>query len=424
MQEIADKHNWALVGHIGDGVSGTLSIVTETDKGFSVLHLPVAEPSGRQAHEKPIFLGVTDNAGIILLDPLSGSVTLQKSLPADAFPAYAYRDIDERYIWFMNDGDKKSGCDVINCGTDGSSVTVIARDDDSPELEKTICVGRGHHVTAFSEPSKDAPDVPQRAFVSNLQDGTISVLAHDPDDSDSWLKVIATINLYDRKYDSGDAELPNGAFPHGMEYSKVSGRLYCLNNGYATVAVIDPLSNRIETTVEMPVSSNLLLNPGGTFIIGKGADRKSDEDHVIGRLTVFDVVSQKIVTTLDLPDIYPSTYRFNPDGSKLYVTTAATGKGKQRSNLEKSKLLIFDTSNLPEIKLIRQVVVGEADCSRRPIAFLNSDSHAKYVFIPNPTDATLTILDSDDREVTTVGLGQSGTEFNFSFWGCDRIYGA
>ncbi|MCF6236402.1 MAG: YncE family protein [Gammaproteobacteria bacterium] len=414
------EQGWVLVSHIGDGSEGMVSIVKQSGDEFIAIKVPVT-----MSPKAAIFLGMDGSGNVTLMDPVSKEITSQKSLPMDAFPAYAYRDTDGQRIWFMNDGDKKSGCDEINCGLSGSSVTVIQQADDSPALEKVICVGRGHHVTAFTAPSESAPDVPRHAFVSNLKDGTISVLGHDPKDGERWLKVINTINLYDASYDEGGSGLPNGAFPHGMEYSSATGKLYCLNNGYATISVIDPVQNKIESTIEMSVSSNLLLSPDGHFIIGKGADRKADNQHVIGRLSVVDVVSQKVISVLDLPDIYPSTYRFNPDGSKLYVTTAATGKGEQRDNLKKSQLLIFDTSNLPEMKLIKEVDVGEADCGRRPISFLKDNNRAKYVFVPNPTDGTLTILSgADDTVLSTVSLGKKGAEFSFSFFGEDRVYGA
>ncbi len=420
MQEMVGKPSWALVSHIGDGAEGSVSIVKPSGEGFVVVQVPVAVTP-----KSAIFLGVNSSDHVVLMDPVSKVISTQEALPADAFPAYAYRDTDGQRIWFMNDGDKKAGCDEINCGTEGSSITVMLQNGGSSELEKVVCVGRGHHVTAFTAPFESALEVPLRAFVSNLKDGTISVLGHDPKESDTWLKVIHTINLYDSSCDEAGSDLPNGAFPHGMEYSSTTGKLYCLNNGYSTISVIDPVTNKIENTIEMAVSSNLLLNPDGRFIIGKGADRKADDKHVIGRLTVLDVVTQKIISVLDLPDIYPSTYRFNADGSKLYVTTAATGKGEQRYHLKKSQLLIFDTSNLPEMKLIKEVDVGEADCGRRPISFLKQGEQTPYVFVPNPTDGTLTILSGvDDRILSTVNLGRKGTEFNFSFWNGDRIYGA
>ena len=168
----------------------------------------------------------------------------------------------------------------------------------------------------------------------------------------------------------------------------------------------------------MKVSSNLLLSPDGRFLIGKGADRKSDPEHVIGRLSIMDAVNNTLTGTVELPDIYPSVYRFSSDGNKLYVTTAATGKGKQRDNLKLDTLLVYDTSALPAIKLIKEVRVGRADCGRRPIAFIDQGEHGVWVFVPNTSDGTLSILDgAADRVLETVTLGKPDlVEINFSFW--------
>jgi YVTN family beta-propeller protein len=168
----------------------------------------------------------------------------------------------------------------------------------------------------------------------------------------------------------------------------------------------------------MKTSSNLLLSPDGRFLIGKGADRKSHAEHVIGRLSVMDGVTNTLAKIVDLPDVYPSVYRFSADGQKLYVTTAATGKGKQKENLKLNSLLVFDSSALPELRLIKEVPVGLADCGRRPIAFITQGKDEGRIFVPNPSDGTLSILDSATDSVTeTVKIGAANlTEVNFSFW--------
>jgi DNA-binding beta-propeller fold protein YncE len=220
-------------------------------------------------------------------------------------------------------------------------------------------------------------------------------------------------------------QVPNGAFPHGEVYSPLTGRVYNLNNGYGTVAVIDPLRNEIEARIEFKGCSNLLLSPDGRYVIGKGADRKSDPEHVIGRLIVLDAAAGKVATKLDIRDVYPSTYRFSPDGRRLFVTTAATGKGAQHANLKKSTVLVYDTSVLPELRLVQELAVGLADCSRRPIAFLRQKQAIERIFVPNPSDGTLSILDGAGVLLETVCLSRSPvTELNFSLLGADGIYGS
>ena len=417
MSDAPRSADWSLVCHLAFKSHGQACVVRPADGRIQAAAIAPEGPSG--ADHPPVFLGATDDNRVILMDPASKAVRVGDALPADAFPAYAYRAPDGKHLWFMNDGDKDTGCDELNCGSSGSSVTIIrntGNDAHPAQYIKTLCVGRGHHVTTFTAPSADAPQVPHRAFVSNLMDGTISVIGNDPADADNYLNVIATINLHDPERDKeAGAGIPNNAFPHGKVYSPVTGKLYSLNNGYGTVNVIDPVENRIEQTITMPMSSNLLLSPGGHFVIGKGADRKSDPDHVVGRLTVMDAVTGRITGTLDLPDLYPSVYRFNADGTKLYVTSAATGKGGQRDNLKTRVVQIFDSIALPSLVLLKEVVVGLADCGRRPIAFAHE---AGRVFVPNPTDGTITVLDAgSDGIVETVTVAEQPVEeLNFSFW--------
>ena len=313
-----------------------------------------------------------------------------------------YRYPDQAQLWLGNDGDKSTGTDPENCGAGGSSVTVIQNDVQGAPLKvlRTLCVGRGHHVVAFTHPTSTAPQMPRRAFVSNLMSGDISVVGNDPEDAATYLKVLATIDLQDsareKKVDAGFA---NGAAPHGMAYSELTGKVYNLNNGYGTVVVMDPLTNTIEDSIYVGLSSNALLSPNGRFIICKGADRATQPEHVIGKLTVLDVVSKTVFETIDLPDIYPSVYRFSRDGSKLYLTTAATGKGSQRSNLRKDILLVFDASALPALPLIKEVKVGVAECGRRPIGFVEQHEKFPRIFISNPTDGTVSVLDGENERV-------------------------
>jgi DNA-binding beta-propeller fold protein YncE len=417
MSEARATAGWSLVCHLTANGQGRLTVSRPGDRGIRSTTITAADKSG--STPPPMFLGVTGEDRVILLESASKTIQVRDALPRDAFPAYAYRAPDGAHVWFMNDGDEETGCDALNCGDTGSSVTVIrntGNTDRPAEFIKTICVGRGHHVTTFTAPSAAASRVPKRAFVSNLKDGSISVLGNDPGDAGSYLKITATINLHDPQRDKDAAAgIPNNAFPHGKVYSPVTGKLYSLNNGYGTVYVIDPAANTIEQTVPLPVSSNLLLSPDGRFIIGKGADRKTDPDHVLGRLTVIDVTAGRVVENIDLPDFYPSVYRFNHDGSKLYVTSAATGKGVQRDNLKTRSVLIFDATGLPSLALHKEVAVGLADCGRRPIAFTRD---AGLVFIPNPTDGTVTALDGrSDAVVETFTVAQDPVdEVNFSFW--------
>lgn len=409
--------SWLLAGHVSHGDTGS-AVIVKNDGARSIVTALAKAPSTEAATDKkPIFLGINKNEKALVMNPVNREISALNALPVDAFAMYAYPDPDGSKHWYVHDGDA-NGNDELNCGTSASSVMIIRNTGTSAELLKLICPGRGHHVVTFTAPSATAPNTPCRAFVSNLADGTISVVGNDPAHSATYLNIIATINLHDARKDSAAPDyIPNSAAPHGMVYSAVTGKVYNLNNGYGTIAVINPLTNNIDTTLPLPFSSNLLLSPNGRYALGKGADRSTNSEHVIGKLSVVDLVGGSTTTVLDLPDFYPSTYRFSPDGNKLYVTSAATGKGTQKANVRKNSVLIFDATALPTLSLLKDITVGTADCGRRPIAFLNQHETG-LVCVPNPTDGTISIIRSDDDsllETITIGAA-SATEFNFSFW--------
>ncbi len=398
---LANDFDWSLACYAGTEEIGEVAVIHHERKSgeTTVKTLEVESQSGTGT---PVFLNLTNDFQAALLDPATKKITVQKKFPAHARPDHMYRYPDQAQLWLGNDGDKATGADPENCGVGGSSVTIIQNDAKGAPIKvaHTLCVGRGHHVIAFTYPTPAAPKIPHRAFVSNLMSGDISVVGNDPEDAATYLKVIATINLQDAAHEKKvDAGFANGAAPHGMAYSELTGKVYNLNNGYGTVVVMDPLTNTIETSIYVGLSSNALLSPNGRFIICKGADRATQPEHVIGKLTVLDVVSKTVFETIDLPDIYPSVYRFSHDGSKLYLTTAATGKGSQRANLKKDILLVFDASVLPALSLIKEVKVGVAECGRRPIGFVEQGGKFTRIFISNPTDGTVTVLDGQDERV-------------------------
>ena len=412
-------HDWRLVNHLDCNGNGVLTTIEAdaSNNGFKVTDFTDDQAANQQY--APWFLGLTDDNQVIMFDPVEKKISLQSKMPKDAFPAYSYKDPDSSLIWFMFDGDKEHGNDELNCGTNGSTVTII--DQSNLTHVKTLCLGRGHHVTTFLGPTEKNPEIPKIVYVSNLLDGSISVIDYDKNNAETYLTVICEINLCEPEKEKDNNEnVPNNAFPHGKQFSAETGKVYSLNNGYGTVAVINPLSQEIESRINLKGASNLLLSPCGKYIVGKGADRKSNPEHVLGRLSVIDLISQKVVTEIEIMDFYPSTYRFNPQGNKLYVTSAATGKGDQKTNLGINTLYVYDATALPELKLLKTVNIGNADCGRRPIAF-PTDTKQNLVFLPNPSDGTVTILNSvDDSVIDTIKIADcGGKEFNFSFWRSD-----
>jgi len=419
--------DWNIACHIDYGNSESVVVIVNHQGGkSSVTTLESTPAKGGDFNRRSVFLGVNERGEALIMNPETREVTPRKSIEADCRFYYAYRDPGSVRFWYSNDGDE-NGNDTLNCGNNGATVAVASKTNGTSEVLETLKVGRGHHVSAFSRPTDNHYRIPHRAFVSNLEDGTISVVGNDPSDAITFLKIITTINLFDPRCEKeGASHVPNNAFPHGMEFSPVTGKIYNLNNGYNSVVTIDPLTCEVERSVPMKVSSNLLLSRCGKFLIGKGADRKANPDHVMGRLSVLDVTTNEISTTLDIQDFYPSVYRFNLAGDRLYVTSAATGKGAQLENLRTGIVQIYDSSKLPELKLIGEIELDPCSASRRPIAFLQQKDSTPLILVPNPTQGSLAVIDGDSHEVIeTIALGKGNIEeFSFAFWGKPEFYGA
>ena len=113
---------------------------------YSVSEINSGPESGKEKAEKPLMIGVTPENQVVLLDAINKKIDVSDQFPIDAFPAHIYSDPVSNRDWFMNDGDKETGNDTLNCGDKGSSVTVIENTSskDAKYLD-TICVGRGHH---------------------------------------------------------------------------------------------------------------------------------------------------------------------------------------------------------------------------------------------------------------------------------------
>src|SRR3569832_2054898 len=335
MNKTLDHARFSVAYYSGNRKTGTLTRVRCEGGEVMVTPLPTEPESALDKPLKPVLVGMSEDGRVILLDPRSKQLRFETRFPADAMPAHIYQDPQSTRAWFMNDGDKETGNDTLNCGARGSSVSVIDHiASRRAQFLKTICVGRGHHQAACTFPSPQAPQVPRRAYISSLNDGTVSVIGNDPNDVASYLQVIATINLCEpAKEEGGEMVVPNKAFPHGLAYAPETGKLYNLNIGYGTIAENDPKNNAIEERLPFKGYSNLFASPLGRFFFCCGVVCLFVFVLVFGLLVVWDVVDKRVVDELALPDVYLSKYYYNVEGSKLYFTTGSSGSPEQQKNL-------------------------------------------------------------------------------------------
>jgi hypothetical protein len=118
---------------------------------------------------------------------------------------------------------------------------------------------------------------------------------------------------------------------------------------------------------------------------------------------VLDVTRREIVDRLDLPDVYIGKYYYNPEGTKLYLTTAASGGPEQQANLKTEVLLIFDMTSLPRLKLLKELKVGASGA----LAFHGDNGHTRQVFSSHSEGGTLVIVDGEtDTVVEAIAVAE------------------
>lgn len=396
MSATFEPANYAVAYYSGNRVVGRLSVIERKGSDVTLHVLPSIPQTQLEKAYKPIFVGLTADRRVILIDPARDHLTFQDAFPEDAFAAHIYVDPNSGNAWLMNDGDA-NGNDQIHCGLAGSSVTVVSNSNSSnARIQKTVCVGRGHHQAAFTTRSSRGAAVPNLAYISNLKDGTLSVIGNDPSDEATYLTLIATINLAQADKEGGVADqLPNNSSPHGLGYSPVSGKLYCLNSGYGSLHIIDPKTQLIEATLPFKGHSNLFMVGDGRYAMGRGADRKSDPNHVIARVSAFDVTTHAIVDSLEIPDVYISKYFINPELSKLYLSVSSSGSAEQMANLKTDVLLVFDLTQLPRIKLIAEIKVGDVGS----VAFVPAKEGNSLVMCSDNQSGALVVVDGNSDSV-------------------------
>ena len=402
----SNPDTWFFVSNSG---GANLSAYTHSSAGVNTLAKTIALPatsSGEMhgTHTGHIFVAMKNENSVGVLDMSSGSPEFIQSLQAGTRPNHMYLSPNGETLWVMNDGNAAApdkGADMINCDTNSASVTVIQDGAEgktgaqNARVLKTICVGRGHHKAAFST-------TPLRAFVSNITDGTITVIDADPA-SQSYLNVIKTISLCDQAKETALAKgitcpltdpapgVINSSAPHGIAYSPISGKIYNSSTGYGTVAVIDATTFAM-SSVQVGYTGTLHMSVNNDYVVLKGVDSNTDLNHVIGKMNVIRV-SDNTVNTVDLMDVSPDHFMFTPDGSRLYVVSATKGAGAQLTNLKNDVVLVYDSSNLPQLTFMQEIKVGVATASHRSLDIISHDGIPMNIIVPNDGDQNVSVID-------------------------------
>jgi hypothetical protein len=334
-----------------------------------------------------VFVNLGAGNKVATIDPLSGATPIfEANLATGTRPVHIYRDpTDGEVIWSMNDGDATNGNDNINCGGVGTSVTVLHNSHTGPGGNPPFIVGTtctlasGHGVTAFSRPTVTDANIPPYAAVTNEKGGQMAFL-DNVETSPTYRSMVARLDMCT---DAGQAGLTpagspcdseagtamnvpftaNGSNPHGIRWSKHSGKIYSIQTNYGEIIEVDPnlivpgpghnqtaITRRLSLTGTPYTSYG--ITPDGKFLFLRGRDITTDPDHILGKLAVVDLTigGPLAITALpDLLDVVPSTFKFTPDGQRMYLLASdtLTGNAAQQAAQKRNRLFVFNPSTFP-----------------------------------------------------------------------------
>ena len=422
----------AFVNNRGIGNQNTLSVVGTDAQG----NLKIVSTIGTAGEFESNALGdmqvsagewvfVNLGAGnkVATIDPLSGATPIfEANLATGSRPVHIYRDpTNGEVIWSMNDGDATNGNDSIKCGGVGTSVTVLHNSHTGPGgnppfiLGTTCTLASGHGVTAFSRPTATDANIPKYAAVTNEKGGQMAFL-DNVEASATYRSMVARLDLCTDVgqqalnppglpcNDEGQTALTvpftaNGSNPHGIRWSKHSGKIYSIQTSYGEIIEVDPKlivpgpgHNQTAITGRRSLAgtpyTSFGITPDGRFLFLRGRDITTDPDHIIGKLAVVDLTVGGLAITVlpDLLDVVPSTFKFTPDGQRMYLLASdtTTGTGNQLLNQKKNRLFVFSSSAFPVVQTPVEIALQPASGHNFDV-IVEGSGQASGVLVSNGT---------------------------------------
>ncbi|MBS0181542.1 MAG: hypothetical protein JSS39_04020 [Nitrospira sp.] len=391
-----------------------------------------------------VFVNLTAANKVATIDPLTAATPVHEvNLPAGTRPVHIYRDAnDGEVIWVMNDGDNAPGTttpgdDVVNCAArGGGSVTVMHNSHlgpgaTPPTVLRTICIlADGHHVTAFS-----GDGVPKRAFVSSEVGGEIAVI-DDEESSADYLKMIHRIDLCNASKETTlptpaacnpenptgtVAFTPNNAGPHGIRWSKLTKKIYSIQEGYGEIAEIDPTTLAITNTFDLTGTpyTGYGISPDGRYLLLRGETTAPQPQAI--KLGIIDLsAATPTIANLNIPELDGASngsfltggasFKFSPDGKRLYFLL---GNSTEATVTKKDRLFAFDASTLsaapPALTLLPNGEIPLLQTGRHSMDVLAQGAgEAKYVVVSNNgAPGSVSIINAADnaiKENVTIGI--------------------
>ena len=375
---------------------------------------------------------------VAAIDPLTGAVPIHRvNLGTGTRPVHIYRDTtDGEIIWSMNDGDNAAltltpGDDLINCALPtGGSVTILHNSHlgpgtNPPTVEGTVCIlADGHKVSAFSS----GAGVPRRVFVSSTTAGEIAVIDNEPANVGTYQKLIGRIDLCT---DAGEVlngqpicdvnanvantpNTPNKSNPQGIRFSKLTGKVYSIQEGYRTIVEVDPTTLGITNTFDLSTTPYTAfgITPNGRFLLLRGDTTPIPTGTKLGVIDLGTAGNPQTDFTIpELNGTSTGSFKFSPDGKRFYILA-----GNAATTTKKDRLFAFDASTLaatpPALTLIREILLiagGDSvgfNAAHNIDVLVQGAGEATYIAVSNRADNSVSIINATDNLIKqTVPVG-------------------
>jgi DNA-binding beta-propeller fold protein YncE len=441
------------VNNTGD--KSLTSVALKGDSGNAVVGtIPSAEFEGGALGDMQfsegnwLFMNLGAAHKVATIDPLTAATPVHEvNLTSGTRPVHLYRDTtDGEHIWSMNDGDNTPGAtlgdDLINCAIQtGGSVTLLHNSHlgpgaTPPFVIKTECLlADGHKVAAFS-----SGGAPKRVFISSTTAGEIAVIDNDPANVATYQKLIARIDLCDTAKEAPrpipavcndeSATGPttpftvNNSNPHGIRFSKLTEKIYSIQENYRTIVEIDPTTLAVTLLADLSTTDYTAygISPDGRFLLLRG-----DTTPATGtKLGVIDLgTAGNPVTNFTIPELAgtsPGSFKFSPDSKRFYILA-----GNAAAATKKDRLFAFDSSTLiptlpatqpaltllpgGEIFLLATGAHSMDVLAQAPVGVPLGLGEAKYIVVSNSTANSVSIINAADNTIkqnVTVGPTPGG----------------
>src|SRR5215212_1625505 len=218
--------------------------------------------------------------------------------------------------------------------------------------------GNGHAPTegnVYSETTTEELDesvaaVPERVYVPNVGDGTVSVV--DPD-------IFRVVDRY-----------AVGEVPYHVTPSWDMKKLYVNNEASSSLTEIDPKTGKPTGSVSVPYPYNMYFSAKGDYLLAS-----SEWGGVVSKV---DTREMKLVDSVEVGGL-PIDVKLSPDGSVFYV-----------ANQGRSGVSVIDPIVMEEVGFI---------ATGRGAHGLQISRDAKSLYVSNRLEGTISVIDLSTREV-------------------------